>query len=246
MAPKSKTNKLNKNKRERSLSPIEPSSSDNLEIHEKNARKKRSKITKEPDTLSIIEKQQSEHKKINKSIVPIAQLNPYQSSWIIKVRVLIKRSIYVWKNSKGEGKLFSLDLKDKSGAIKAIAFNHLVDRWYDRIEENKVYLFSNGDIKNANKQYTSLQNNFEIIFNDDTNFEEIKDDGDIPKTTCELTSLSKIPKLELNSIINVIGICIEIKNLEDIISKTSGKELKKRDITMIDPENNSNNVNQKP
>lgn len=32
------------------------------------------------------------------------------------------------------------------------------------LEENKVYLFSNGSVKMANKKFTSVKNDFCIIF----------------------------------------------------------------------------------
>jgi ssDNA-binding replication factor A large subunit len=45
-----------------------------------------------------------------------------------------------WSNSKGEGQLFSVNLMDETGEIKATAFNAAVDYLYDRLEEGKVRL----------------------------------------------------------------------------------------------------------
>lgn len=39
-----------------------------------------------------------------------------------------------WSNSKGEGKLFSMDLVDESGEIRATAFRDVAEKYYDIIE----------------------------------------------------------------------------------------------------------------
>ena len=67
-------------------------------------------------------------------VVPIVSLNPYQGKWNIKARVTSKSSIRTWVNARGEGKLFSMDLADSSGAIRATAFTDCVEKFYDMLE----------------------------------------------------------------------------------------------------------------
>lgn len=45
-----------------------------------------------------------------------------------------KSAIRTWSNSKGEGKLFSMDLCDESGEIRATAFKDECDKFYDLIQ----------------------------------------------------------------------------------------------------------------
>ena len=48
----------------------------------------------------------------------LVELNLFvYSSWMIRVRVTNKSGIRKWSNSKGEGKLFSVDLLDESVSI---------------------------------------------------------------------------------------------------------------------------------
>lgn len=54
--------------------------------------------------------------------------------WVIKARVMNKSAIRTWSNSKGEGKLFSMDLFDESGEIRATAFKEQCDKFYDMIQ----------------------------------------------------------------------------------------------------------------
>ena len=58
--------------------------------------------------------------------------------WVIKVRVTNKSPIKTWSNSRGEGKLFSMDLIDESGEIRCTAFRDQCEKFYDMIE---VYFF---------------------------------------------------------------------------------------------------------
>lgn len=52
----------------------------------------------------------------------------------IKARVTNKSAIRTWSNSRGDGKLFSVDLLDESGEIRMTGFNNAVDQFYDLIK----------------------------------------------------------------------------------------------------------------
>lgn len=45
-----------------------------------------------------------------------------------------KTPIKTWSNARGEGKLFSMDLCDESGEIRAAAFKNECDKFYDMIQ----------------------------------------------------------------------------------------------------------------
>ncbi len=53
----------------------------------------------------------------SRNIIPITGLNPYQNRWTIKVRVSSKPAIRTWSNSRGEGKVFNVDLVDSSVSV---------------------------------------------------------------------------------------------------------------------------------
>ena len=42
--------------------------------------------------------------------MPIKALNQFSNDWVIKARVVKKGELRNWKNAKGEGKLFNIDL----------------------------------------------------------------------------------------------------------------------------------------
>ena len=71
-------------------------------------------------------------------IYPIVSLTPYQNKWTIKARVTKKSDIRRWSNSRGEGHLFSMDLLDESGEIRATAFKNECDKFEPLAEVDKV------------------------------------------------------------------------------------------------------------
>ena len=64
--------------------------------------------------------------------------------WRIRARVTQKSSIRTWSNSRGEGRLFSVNFLDESGEIRATGFNEAVDKFYDMLEVNKVWWRESG------------------------------------------------------------------------------------------------------
>lgn len=49
-----------------------------------------------------------------------------------------KNPIKTYHNSRGEGKLFSVDLADESGEMRATGFNQECDKYYDFLKEGAV------------------------------------------------------------------------------------------------------------
>ncbi|XDV32252.1 hypothetical protein PO909_003115 [Leuciscus waleckii] len=166
-------------------------------------------------------------------VVPIASLNPYQSKWTVRARVTNKNAIRTWSNSRGEGKLFSMELVDESGEIRATGFNNEVDKFYSLIEQGKVYYISKGTLKIANKQFSSLKNDYEMTLNGETSIIPCEDSHDVPMVQCEFVSIADLESREKDTIVDVIGVC---KNTEDVmrITTKNSREVSKRNIQLMD------------
>ncbi|KFB42188.1 AGAP001421-PA-like protein [Anopheles sinensis] len=166
---------------------------------------------------------------------PISSLSPYQNKWVIKARVISKSGIRTWSNAKGEGKLFSMDLMDESGEIRLTAFKEQCDRYYPMIEVDNVYLISKCQLKPANKQYSSLKNDYEMTMTNDTIVQKCTDaDGAMPEIQYNFVPISQIANLEPNALVDIIGMCKEAGDMVQFTAKTSGRELRKREITLVD------------
>ncbi|KAG5891263.1 hypothetical protein JTB14_019670 [Gonioctena quinquepunctata] len=169
-------------------------------------------------------------------IQPISSLSPYHNKWIIKARVTNKSGIRTWSNSKGDGKLFSMDLIDESGEIRLTGFRDMVDKYYEYVQVDKVYFISKCQLKPANKQYSSLKNDYEMTMTPDTIIQECTDEGDstIPTTQYDFVTIDKIANAEVNSLIDVMGVAKSVGELQTFQARSTGRELKKKEVVLVD------------
>ncbi|XP_023179721.2 replication protein A 70 kDa DNA-binding subunit-like [Drosophila hydei] len=172
--------------------------------------------------------------KCNALTIPIASLSPFQKKWFIKARVVGKTRKYPYRG----GRYFSMNLKDKSGEIRVTAYKEQCDKFYDLIVADNVYFFSNCHLKLANKQY-SLKSDYEMSFTGET-MVQLCDDEDnvgVPEIKFDLIPLSQVTNMENNESVDTIGICKEVGELQTVTSRTTNKELKKRELTLVDASN---------
>ncbi|GAA5921776.1 hypothetical protein JCM1841_001858 [Sporobolomyces salmonicolor] len=169
----------------------------------------------------------------NAPIYPIESLSPYQNKWTIKARVTSKSEIRHWSNQRGDGKLFSVNLLDESGEIRATGFNDACDNLYPILEEGKVYRISKARVNIAKKQFTNLNNEYEIMFEKGTEV-ELDDDDAAPKMKFSFTELAELTSIEKDGTCDVLGVVQDNGQLSEITAKATQKQIKKRELTIVD------------
>ncbi|CAO3636360.1 unnamed protein product [Mucor hiemalis] len=173
------------------------------------------------------------------SLTPIKNLNPYQTRWTIKARITQKSPIKKWHNAKGDGQLFSVNLLDQTGEIKATAFNDQVDRLYNIFEEGKVYYISKARVTMAKKQFSTLNNEYELGLEHGTEIEACGSESAIPQMSYDFVKIADLDKHEKGSNVDILGVVTEDQGVSEIITKATGRPTKKREITIVDDSNKS-------
>ncbi|EEB08690.1 DNA replication factor A subunit Ssb1 [Schizosaccharomyces japonicus yFS275] len=167
-------------------------------------------------------------------IYPIEGLSPYQNKWTIRARVTNKSEIKHWHNQRGEGKLFSVNLLDESGEIRATGFNEQVDAFYDILQEGQVYFISKCRVNIAKKQFSNVQNEYELMFERDTEIKKSEDQNAVPMARFNFVTLEEVGKVAKDAIIDVIGVLQNIGPVQQITSRATSRGFDKRDITIVD------------
>ncbi|PCH06583.1 hypothetical protein PENOC_023620 [Penicillium occitanis (nom. inval.)] len=169
------------------------------------------------------------------TIYPIEAISPYSHKWTIKARCTSKSPIKTWHRSNSEGKLFSVNLLDDSGEIKATGFNDQCDLLYDLFQEGSVYYISSPcRVQIAKKQFSNLNNDYELTFERDTIVEKAEDQDSVPQVRFNFTAIGDLQSVEKDTTIDVIGVLKEVGQTSQITSKTTNKPYDKRDLTLVD------------
>jgi replication factor A1 len=109
-----------------------------------------------------------------------------------------------------------------------------VDKFYEKAEIGKVYLIGNCVVKSANKKFSSLKNDYEISFTRETIMEEVENTADVPEITYDLIHIETIKDTPVEEIVDVIAVCHACSDVQTIITRATNKELKKREVTLVD------------
>ena len=169
------------------------------------------------------------------TIYPIEALSPYAHKWTIKARVSSKSDIKTWHKASGEGKLFSVNLLDESGEIKATAFNDQCDQFYDMLQEGSVYYISTPCRVNlAKKQFSNLPNDYELAFEHNTVIEKAEDQSSVPQLRFNFCNIADLQEVEKDATVDIVGILKDVAEVSSITSKTTQKPYDKRDLTLVD------------
>ncbi len=169
-------------------------------------------------------------------IYPIEGLSPYQNKWTIKARVSLKSEIKHYHNQRGEGKLFTVHFLDQSGEIRATGFNEKVDELYEKLEEGSVYYVSKCRVNIAKKQFSSVANEYELMFDRDSEIERCNDTDDVsvPQVRFDFVNIGNVASIEKDQTIDVIGILKEVNEASEITSKATQRPYSKRDLLLVD------------
>lgn len=173
---------------------------------------------------------------VDKATLEIKALNPYQNKYTIRARVTHKGELRSWSNSRGQGKVFNVTLEDKSGDIQATGFNDQAEKFHPLLEVGKVYYLSHAQVKPIhNRAFNQTSHTYELTLNQNSLLVEcLANTDDVPTVSYQFTPIHEITFKSDKDTVDVVGVCSQMSEIREVIGKSSGKTLKKRDVTLMD------------
>ncbi|EYU45429.1 hypothetical protein ABFS82_09G050100 [Erythranthe guttata] len=174
---------------------------------------------------------------MTRRIHPLVSLNPYQGNWTIKVRVTGKGNMRSYKNARGEGCVFNVELTDEDGTqIQATMFNEAAKKFFEKFQMGKVYYISKGTLKVANKQFKTVQNDYEMTLNENSEVDQVNNEPSfIPPTKFNFVAIDELgPYVNGRELVDVIGVVQSVTPTMNIRRKINNETIPKRDITIAD------------
>mmetsp|Transcript_12965 Transcript_12965/g.20013 ORF Transcript_12965/g.20013 Transcript_12965/m.20013 type:complete len:634 (-) Transcript_12965:1237-3138(-) len=170
----------------------------------------------------------------SQAFTPISGLNMYSNRWVIRAKITNKSEIRTWSNAKGEGSLFSIVVLDSSGTdVKCTFFKEAVDKFYNLLEEGRVYTFSGGRLKVANMQYNTCKSQFEITFDPNSEI-HLQDGAEDIQESYDFVKIAALSEMEPSGFVDVLAVVKNVAEPAIIVSKKTGKEMTKCELTIED------------
>lgn len=172
-----------------------------------------------------------------KKAVPIAALTPYNMAWTIRARVSNKAPLRSFARDGTDTSVFTVELVDDLGStIEGTLWAEFADEHYDKLDEGKVYLFSNGKVKPANRRYSGLRSDYCINFDTGSSISEC-DNQDVSNmdAKADYVTIDRLPAfVGKKALVDVLGIVMEVTPLGSVKRKSDNTELNRRDVTLVD------------
>jgi replication factor A1 len=171
------------------------------------------------------------------SFLPICEISPYaRKGWTIKARLTSRAAAprEVKKKDGRNGKVLSFELLDKHGGeIRASLWDDAVSKFNEYLKPGRVYTFSGGVARVANRNFTTCRHNYELSFFEDAKVVMVENDDSIGAVQFKnLRSLRELATMNVPASVNVCGLLIGVKEAHLKTTKTG--EVLAREITIVD------------
>ena len=149
---------------------------------------------------------------------PLKQLTTFSRDFVIFVRVLKKSEIKLFEtrnngisNSNSQGKLFYFIVLDKEdNEMQCTCFNKAADKFFNVIEEDKLYEIKGGYVKINDRKFTRNKSDYKIVLEENSVITKKMDNGLIKQKPMNITLIKDIQKLKLYTVIDLCAIVLDV------------------------------------
>ncbi|OMJ75990.1 hypothetical protein SteCoe_24752 [Stentor coeruleus] len=162
--------------------------------------------------------------KLSEQYTPISALSTFLYDWTLKAKVIKKSELkeYLNKKLQRNEKYMSCTLLDNYNTrIQASFFSEAAEKFFQTIEEDKIYLFSGGSISLAEQKYRTPECSYQLSFNASASIIPSQDQTwKIIAVDRAVTPIEKIVNMPEKSLVDVLGI---VQEVGDVVERTSKK-----------------------
>lgn len=155
----------------------------------------------------------------------INSLTAGTTDFIIKAKVLYKSNKREYDQGKNKATLFGAKLADETDEIHATFFSTACEKYFDKLEVGKTYLFAHGEARKGTK-YNLCKNPYEITFSSKTRIDEVDGTG---FQVAEKYNFKKVGDVQREQLYNTIDLCAVVGTLgesKSLTLKTGENKLK--------------------
>ena len=173
------------------------------------------------------------------SYTPLKQLTSLTQDYKLLIKIVNKGEIKEYRN--GKGRLFSCVIMDEFGSkMQIVAFDKMVDKYMDEIQENNIYEITGGYLRNSDKRYDLSGSDYKLILNETSsitkkNNEEMNFKEKFIDKEKKFLNVKEVKEANLNSIVNVICV-VGDKGEANYKETKSGSQLIRK-TTILDQSN---------
>ena len=201
--------------------------------------KKKKKIKNKLNKKIITENKENINNVENKKVIytSLKELTTFSRDFILLVRIIKKSEIKIFEtrntnNSNiltGQGRLFYFIVLDQDGnEMQCTCFNKTVNKFYDLIQENKLYEIKGGYVKINDKKYTRIKADYKIVLDENSFITQINDDIPIINNSkYNLVKISDLPKFKIYSIIDICAVVIDYTDIVIKVTRNGAQPLRK-------------------
>ncbi|KAF5842842.1 hypothetical protein DUNSADRAFT_4726 [Dunaliella salina] len=169
-----------------------------------------------------------------RGLVPFSFLNPYNADQVCKAKVCKKFPLRHLNSSK---KLVMEFVDGEGTQIQGTFWRDAAEKYDEQMREGAVYILRKFQVKPANKQYSTVMNDYELHFSDKSVVEEFADQS-AAETMAAGVHIVPIPKLpqftSRKAPVDVMGVVTGMGDISTIRRKSDMSEFTKRELTITD------------
>ncbi|KAJ8643813.1 hypothetical protein MRB53_005561 [Persea americana] len=115
-------------------------------------------------------------------------------------------------------------------------FNAAATKFFPKFELGKVYYISKGTLKVANKQFKTVQNDYEMTLNEYSEVEEVTGEGAfVPETKFNFVQIDQLGSyINGRELVDIIGVVQNVSTTLSIRRKSNNESIPKRDVIIAD------------